>query len=299
MSQAPEANRDNAPLGKKIEDLYDLIEGIEIAMFTTRRPGRPPGLPADGHPDPGRGHRSLVRHRHRVEQAGRAGLRPKVNLAYYKDGTREWVSVSGTAMVSQDRVAIHELYRPDWKVWFGDEGGQRDGGPDDPRLALILVDVHSVSYMKVDKPKPLVLFEVVKGMVTGTPPERREAAGVERGGGKGAGARGSVGMRSPDDATRTDFDAIRETVEELHECEATYLSTQHVRESLDGTTVWDGAVSIFAVSGHPAANTCYAWSAEESGSAKRFYYAVLHYAPIESARDAVRTSFALKQRPTG
>ena len=95
---------------------------------------------------------------------------PHVNLAYYKDRTREWVSVSGTATISQDRRAIHELYRPDWKAWFGDEGGARDGGPDDPRLALILVDVDSASYLKVDKPQPVVLFEVVKGMVTGTPP---------------------------------------------------------------------------------------------------------------------------------
>jgi chloramphenicol 3-O-phosphotransferase len=35
-------NRDDAvPMVKKLDDLYDLIDGIEIAMFTTRR--------ADGH----------------------------------------------------------------------------------------------------------------------------------------------------------------------------------------------------------------------------------------------------------
>ncbi len=58
-----------------------------------------------------------------------------LNLAYYKDRMREWVSVSGTATSSQDRRAIRELYRKDWKAWFGDEGGERDGGPDDPRLS--------------------------------------------------------------------------------------------------------------------------------------------------------------------
>ena len=36
MSNAADRNRDNAPLGKKLEDLYGLIDGIEIAMFTTR-----------------------------------------------------------------------------------------------------------------------------------------------------------------------------------------------------------------------------------------------------------------------
>ena len=101
---------------------------------------------------------------------------PQVNLAYYKDRTREWVSVSGIARVTQDRRLIHELYRRDWKAWFGDAGGERDGGPDDPRLALILVDVESVVYLKLDKPQPVVLFEVAKAMVTGSPPD----VGVER-----------------------------------------------------------------------------------------------------------------------
>jgi general stress protein 26 len=94
--------------------------------------------------------------------------------------------VSGTAAVSQDRRAIHDLYQKDWKAWFGDQGGARDGGPDDPRLALVLVDVQSVVYLKVNRPAPVVLFEVAKGMLTGTPPKvgaQREVSSeeIERG----------------------------------------------------------------------------------------------------------------------
>jgi general stress protein 26 len=37
MSTASDRNRDQATTGKKLEDLYALIEGMEIAMFTTRR----------------------------------------------------------------------------------------------------------------------------------------------------------------------------------------------------------------------------------------------------------------------
>jgi hypothetical protein len=67
-------------------------------------------------------------------------------------------------------------------LWFGDEGGDRNGGPDDPRLALIVVEVESVTYMKVDKPKPVVLFELAKGFLTGKEPdiaEVREVSGDE------------------------------------------------------------------------------------------------------------------------
>ena len=156
---------------KKLDELYDLIEGIEIAMFTTRRP--------DGH--------LVSRPMATQERVTGTDLwfvtdfssnkldelqtDPHVNLAYYNNKSREWVSVAGTATVTQDRNLIKELYKPDWKAWFGDEGGERDGSANDPRLALIAVEAQSVEYLVTTKPKPVVLFEVAKAMVTGTPPK--------------------------------------------------------------------------------------------------------------------------------
>ena len=162
---------DTVPASKKLDDLYDLIDGIEIAMLTTRR--------ADGH---------LVS-RPMQTQEHTTGMDlwfmtnleslklddlvsdPHVNLAYYKDRTREWVSVSGLATITTDRKLVQSLYKPDWKAWLGDEGGVRDGSANDPRIALILVEAESVTYMKVTKPKPVVLFEVARAMVTGSPPK--------------------------------------------------------------------------------------------------------------------------------
>ena len=71
------------------------------------------------------------------------------------------------ARVSTDRARIRALYQPDWKAWFGELDEVRNGGPDDPRFALILVDADSVIYMKSKKSKPMVLFEVARGLVTG------------------------------------------------------------------------------------------------------------------------------------
>jgi hypothetical protein len=96
--------------------------------------------------------------------------------------------------------------------------------------------------------------------------------------------------------TRADFLILKQTIEELHGCEANYIATEHVRESYEGTLVWDGAVSLFGVTGHPEATMCYAWSVQEPGSANRVVYAVLRMAPIDSSRDAVRASLALRQR---
>jgi general stress protein 26 len=154
---------------KKLDELYALIDGIEIAMFTTRR--------ADG--------QLVSRPMATQERVSGTDLwfvtdisshklaeleqDPHVNLAYYNTKSREWVSVAGTAQVTQDRNLIKELYKPDWKAWFGDEGGAKDGGPDDPRLALVLVEAQSVEYMVVTKPRPVVLFEVAKGILGGGP----------------------------------------------------------------------------------------------------------------------------------
>lgn len=155
---------------KMLDDLYDLIDGIEVAMFTTRRP--------DGH---------LVTRPMQVQdrttgtdlwfvtdletnKLDELAHDPHVNLGFYKNRSREWVSVSGTAIITQDRDLVRGLYKPDWKAWFPKIDGVRDGGPDDPRLALILVEAHSAMYMKTNKPRPLVLFEVVKAIVTGKAP---------------------------------------------------------------------------------------------------------------------------------
>ena len=43
--------------------------------------------------------------------------------------------------------------------------------PDDPRIVLIGVDVHSAMFLEVNKPQPVVLYELVKGWVTGKEPE--------------------------------------------------------------------------------------------------------------------------------
>src|SRR5688572_8946097 len=182
MTETNDHSRGDAPLSKKLDELYTLIDGIEIAMFTTRRPdGRLVSRPMATQTQAEGSDLWFVTdiESHKLDELE---FDPHVNLAYYKDRTREWVSVSGIATISQDRRAIRELYRKDWKAWFGDEGGARDGGPDDPRLALILVDVESVIYLKVDKPRPVVLFEVAKAMLTGSPPDvgaQREVSGEE------------------------------------------------------------------------------------------------------------------------
>ena len=158
-------------MASEISKLYEMIEELETAMMTTRRP--------DGH--------LVSRAMANQKRADGADLwfvtseetckvseiedEPYVNLAYYKDRTREWVSVSGIAKISRDRATIAELYAPDWKAWFAKGDDPAAGTPEDPRIVLIGVDVHSAVYLDVKKPQPVVLFELVKGWATGKAPE--------------------------------------------------------------------------------------------------------------------------------
>ncbi len=47
----------------------------------------------------------------------------------------------------------------------------KDGTSDDPRIVLIGVNIRLAVYVEVNKPQPLVLFEVVGGIVTGRSPK--------------------------------------------------------------------------------------------------------------------------------
>jgi general stress protein 26 len=166
---------------KKLKELDHLIEGIQIAMFTTRRP--------DGHlvSRPMATQKRIFEadlwfatntDTHKVDDIH---TDPNVNCAYYKDA-HEWVSVSGVARISRDQHRIKTLYKPEWKAWLPDEGGKRSGGPDDPRMALIFVDIDFVVYMKDGQPRPVVLWQKLKARMTGRPAdvgEIREIGGAE------------------------------------------------------------------------------------------------------------------------
>ena len=157
---------------------YSHVDDIEIAMMTTRR--------SDGHLES----RPMATQKRAdgadlwfvtIEESPKARdikQDPHVNLSYYKDRTKEWVSVSGLATLSRDRAKIKELYAPDWKLWLTGEADPRFGTPDDPRLVLIAVDIHTAAFLEMTKPQPIVLYELVKGLITHETPELGETRRV-------------------------------------------------------------------------------------------------------------------------
>lgn len=51
-----------------------------------------------------------------------------------------------------DKETVHKYYSPTLKPWFGDMGdGVHNGGPDDPRIGVIRVEVSQAAYAIVDE----------------------------------------------------------------------------------------------------------------------------------------------------
>jgi general stress protein 26 len=155
---------------KRVEELRGLIEGIETAMFTTRR--------EDGHLVS----RPMVTLKHATgadfwfatslgsDKLVEIENDPHVNLTYFRERTKEWVSVSGLAAASRHRPRIRALYEPSWNAWFPPDADPTHGTADDPRIVLVGVTAHSALFLRSDRPAPLAALELFRGYVTGEQP---------------------------------------------------------------------------------------------------------------------------------
>lgn len=94
---------------------------------------------------------------------------PEVNVAIGDD--KGYLSLSGRATVERDAARIDELWNPWAESWF-------EGGREDPRVALLRVEVETVAYWDTSRPAVVKVFEFVKGLVRPVSPDRGETGAV-------------------------------------------------------------------------------------------------------------------------
>lgn len=165
------ARDSEVPREKKLEDLFEMIDDIETCMFTTRRAdGLLVSRPMQVQLRTDQGELWFVTDEE-TAKLDELETDAHVNCSFWKGDSREFISISGRARPSRDRTRIRELHAPDWRAWFPDEGGERDGGPDDPRMVLIQVEPITVTYLKNDTPRPIAMFKVAAAAATGSSPD--------------------------------------------------------------------------------------------------------------------------------
>ena len=87
------------------------------------------------------------------------------------------------------------------------------------------------------------------------------------------------------------IDRLQAAIQQLHKCAASHRETVLVQGTFKGETVWDGAVEVFDLIGHPKALRCYAWSHRKGPTDQgERLVAVLEIPPVESAKTAVQAS---------
>ena len=147
------------------ETLWDLIKDIKFAMFTTRH--------ANGHLHS----RPMTTQNRKIDEDASlwffmprssgsladVGVQPTVNVSYADPDGDHYVSVSGDAFIVEDLARKQRLWNKKAAAWF-------PGGPTDPDLALIQVQIVHANYWDVKSSKLVQLITMAKADISGHPP---------------------------------------------------------------------------------------------------------------------------------
>ena len=91
-------------------------------------------------------------------------------------------------------------------------------------------------------------------------------------------------------------DQLQHAVESQHDGRAALGSVEPVKETFQGKTVWEGAVHVFDLEGHPGATRACSWSSPMESSERRRFYAVQHLGGIRSPLAAARAGIVPEHR---
>lgn len=151
------------------ERIWELAEKIDICMFTTW----------DGQEQQSRPLSARVRKDEHsiyflVDQAGEKNGQidrfPKVSCAWADNGDYKYVLVGGTAVLTNDRAKIAELFTKSDEAWWEDKN--------DPTIRLLTVTPEHGELW--DSPgKAVALVKMAKAVVTGDAPRMGDNAKVD------------------------------------------------------------------------------------------------------------------------
>jgi general stress protein 26 len=137
----------NQESSSDVETLAKEINGIRIAMLvTTNRQGHMHARPMATQ---------------EMEFDGTLWFFTR-DVSYADPEGNRYVSIAGRASMVHDRAKMRDLWSPAVKAWFPD-------GVDDPKLALIRVDVISAQYWDFASRRLVQLAGFVKAVLTGQP----------------------------------------------------------------------------------------------------------------------------------
>lgn len=148
---------DNA---RNVDRAWELMKKIGFAMLVTRDGDKLRSRPMSAYPE--REENAIyfltdARH-HKDEEIAR---NPSVNLSFADAGSQKYISLTGSAAVSNDRTKIRELFSTPAKAWWN--------SADDPNIRVLKVTPDDAEFW--DTPGSVIGYvKLAAATVTGTRP---------------------------------------------------------------------------------------------------------------------------------
>jgi general stress protein 26 len=151
----------NDNTARDIDRAWELMKKIGFAMLVTRDGDKLRARPMSAYLE--REHNAIYfltdARRHKDDEIAR---NPNINLSFANAGDQKYVSVSGTAVVSNDRVKIKELFSTPAKAWWD--------SADDPNIRVLKISPEEAEFW--DSPGTVISYvKMAAAAVTGTRPD--------------------------------------------------------------------------------------------------------------------------------
>lgn len=151
----------NANTARDIERAWDLMKKIGFAMLVTRDGDKLRARPMSAYLE--RENNAILfltdARRHKDEEIAR---NPNINLSFADAGSQKYVSVTGTAAVSNDRAKIKQLFSTPARAWWD--------SADDPNIRLLRVTPDDAEFW--DSPGSVISYvKMAAAAVAGTRPD--------------------------------------------------------------------------------------------------------------------------------
>ena len=149
--------------------LWKLIKPIRYVMLTHHHPDgslRSHPMTAQNHSlKPGEPLYFFVSRKTELGQSLHSDGNVCVNYGDLKEDV--WVSISGQARISEDLGTKQRLFNALERAWF-------PGGPADPDLELVEVEIKHAEYWNIKESKTRQLLQIATAAVSGAPPKMGE-----------------------------------------------------------------------------------------------------------------------------
>ena len=146
---------------KDVDRAWDLMKKIGFAMLVTHDGDKLRARPMSANLD--RDNNAIYfladARRHKDEEIAR---NPGVNLSFADAGSQKYVSVTGTATVSNDRAKIKQLFSTPAKAWWD--------SAEDPNIRVLKITPDDAEFW--DSPGSVISYvKMAAAAVTGTRPD--------------------------------------------------------------------------------------------------------------------------------